>query len=151
VSRARAAHRGGARVSEIPEAFALVANGELHISALRSLKVHVNRENATELFALCRNKSARRVEELLAARFQRRTYAIRFVACRCSALYSTNILPWAVGGKPTAENLRSVVPLTTNTRRGSTSVRAACGRRPVSAAVRGQPEARADDPRDELC
>jgi len=54
---------------KIPEGFALVAMGELHISALCSLKPHVNRENATDLFTLCSGKSARRVEELLAARF----------------------------------------------------------------------------------
>ncbi len=52
-----------------PEAFGLVAKGDLHISALCSLKAHVNRGNATELFELCSGKSARRVEELLAARF----------------------------------------------------------------------------------
>jgi 5-methylcytosine-specific restriction endonuclease McrA len=54
---------------QFPEGFALVANGDLHISALCLLKQHVNRENATELFELCRGKSARRVDELLAARF----------------------------------------------------------------------------------
>src|SRR5450432_400326 len=54
---------------QFPEAFALVAKGELHISALCSLKPHVNRENATDLFTLCSGKSARRVEELLATRF----------------------------------------------------------------------------------
>ena len=54
---------------QFPEAFALVAKGGLHISALCSLKPYVNGENATELFELCSGKSARRVEELLAARF----------------------------------------------------------------------------------
>src|SRR5450432_1487982 len=54
---------------KFPEGFALVAKGDLHISALCSLKPHVNRESATELFELCSGKSARRVEELLAARF----------------------------------------------------------------------------------
>ena len=52
-----------------PEAFALVASGALHLSALCSLKQHLNPANAAELFALCSRKSARRVEELLAARF----------------------------------------------------------------------------------
>ena len=56
---------------QFSEAFALVASGALHISALCLLKPHVNRENATELFELCRGQSARRVEELLAARFPR--------------------------------------------------------------------------------
>src|SRR5450432_1901916 len=54
---------------QFPEAFALVAKGDLHISALCSLKPYVNGENRAELFTLCRGKSARRVEELLAARF----------------------------------------------------------------------------------
>ncbi len=54
---------------KFPEGFALVATGDLHISALCSLKPYANSENATELFTLCRGKSARRVEELLAGRF----------------------------------------------------------------------------------
>ncbi len=54
---------------KFPEGFALVATGDLHISALCSLKPHVNPQNATELFTLCRGKSARWVDELLAARF----------------------------------------------------------------------------------
>jgi len=52
-----------------PEAFALVASGKLHLSALCSLKPHLDPDNAGELFELCRNQSARRVDELLAARF----------------------------------------------------------------------------------
>jgi hypothetical protein len=54
---------------KFPEACALVAKGDLHISALCSLKPYVNLQNATELFELCSGKSARRVDELLAARF----------------------------------------------------------------------------------
>ncbi|HEX3854020.1 MAG TPA: hypothetical protein VHW01_23815 [Polyangiaceae bacterium] len=52
-----------------PEAFALVANGELHLSAMCSLAPHLNPENAAELFDACSRRSARQVEELLAARF----------------------------------------------------------------------------------
>ena len=54
-----------------PEAFALVASGSVHLSALCSLKPHLSPENASELFRLCSHKSARKVEELLAARFPR--------------------------------------------------------------------------------
>jgi HNH endonuclease len=52
-------------------AFGLVARGELHASALSSMKKHLTAENAAELFELCTRKSARQVEELLAARFPR--------------------------------------------------------------------------------
>ncbi len=52
-----------------PEAFALVARGELHASALSLMKQFLTRENAVELFALCARKSARQVELLLVARF----------------------------------------------------------------------------------
>jgi hypothetical protein len=54
-----------------PDAFALVTSGALHLSALCMLKQHLNPENATALFALCSRKSARRVEQLLAARVTR--------------------------------------------------------------------------------
>lgn len=54
-----------------PEAFALIASGALHLSALCSLKAHLTRENAAALFELCGRKSARRVDELVAARFPR--------------------------------------------------------------------------------
>src|SRR5450631_2710874 len=52
-----------------PEAFELVARGDLHLSALCGLAPHLNPENATELFAACRRKTRRQVEELLVARF----------------------------------------------------------------------------------
>jgi hypothetical protein len=54
-----------------PEVFAMVASGALHASALSLLRKHVTPENATELFELCAQRSARKVEELLAARFPR--------------------------------------------------------------------------------
>src|SRR6478752_276802 len=53
------------------EVFALVASGALHASALSLLRKHLTPENATELFELCAHRSARKVEELLAARFPR--------------------------------------------------------------------------------
>ena len=45
--------------------------GALHASALSLLRKHLSPENAAELFALCAHRSARKVEELLAARFPR--------------------------------------------------------------------------------
>ena len=52
-----------------PDALTRVASGALHVSALCLLKQYLSTENATELFDLCTRKSARRVEQLLAARF----------------------------------------------------------------------------------
>src|SRR6478752_5237272 len=65
-------HIAAARVCRShPEAFALVASGALHASALSLLRKHLTSENAGELFELCAHRSARKVEELLAARFPR--------------------------------------------------------------------------------
>jgi HNH endonuclease len=52
-----------------PDAFALVARGELHASALSLMKPHLTSDNAAELFTLCSRQSARQVELLLAARY----------------------------------------------------------------------------------
>jgi hypothetical protein len=52
-----------------PEAFERVAGGELHLSALCALEVHLKPENATELLEACRRKTRRQVDELLAAWF----------------------------------------------------------------------------------
>ncbi len=54
---------------KFPDVFARVASGELHLSAVCSLAPHLNPENAAELFEACSRRSARQVEELLAARF----------------------------------------------------------------------------------
>jgi hypothetical protein len=65
-------HIAAARVCRNhPEVFALVASGALHASALSLLRKHLTPENAEELFALCTHRSARKVEELIAARFPR--------------------------------------------------------------------------------
>ena len=65
-------HIAAARVCRNhPEVFALVASGALHASALSLLRKHLTPENAAELFELCARRSARKVEELLAARFPR--------------------------------------------------------------------------------
>ncbi|HYQ29155.1 MAG TPA: hypothetical protein VER04_18115, partial [Polyangiaceae bacterium] len=65
-------HIAAARVCRNhPEVFALVASGALHASALSLLRKHLTPENAAELFELCAHQTARKVEELLAARFPR--------------------------------------------------------------------------------
>src|SRR6187431_1200688 len=65
-------HIAAARVCRNhPEVFAMVASGALHASALSLLRKHLTPENAAELFELCAHRSARKVEELLAARFPR--------------------------------------------------------------------------------
>src|SRR6185295_4717443 len=65
-------HIAAARVCRNhPEVFALVASGALHASALSLLRKHLTPENAAELFELCAHRSARKAEELLAARFPR--------------------------------------------------------------------------------
>src|SRR6187431_1186301 len=65
-------HIAAARVCRNhPEVFAMVASGALHASALSLLRKHLTPENAAELFQLCAHRSARKVEELLAARFPR--------------------------------------------------------------------------------
>jgi hypothetical protein len=65
-------HIAAARVCRNhPQVFAMVARGALHASALNLLRKHLTPENAGELFELCAHLSARKVEELLAARFAR--------------------------------------------------------------------------------
>ncbi|HEX3850338.1 MAG TPA: hypothetical protein VHW01_05190, partial [Polyangiaceae bacterium] len=54
-----------------PQAFELVARGDLHLSALCGLAPHLESQNATELFTACCRKTRRQVDELLAARFPR--------------------------------------------------------------------------------
>jgi hypothetical protein len=65
-------HIAAARVCRNhPAVFAMVARGTLHASALSLMRKHLTSENARELFELCSRRSARKVEELLAARFSR--------------------------------------------------------------------------------
>ncbi|HEY5376442.1 MAG TPA: HNH endonuclease signature motif containing protein [Polyangiaceae bacterium] len=54
-----------------PDAFARVARGELHLSALCAMSPHLNSENAAELFDACSHRTRRQVEEALAKRFPR--------------------------------------------------------------------------------
>src|SRR5258706_11644937 len=62
----------GVRVCRrFPEAFVLVARGELHLSALCELAPHLNPENASELLEAWRRKTRRQIGELLAARVPR--------------------------------------------------------------------------------
>src|SRR6187549_2281572 len=63
-------HIAAARVCRNhPQVFGMVAGGALHASALSLLRKHLTPENAGELFELCKRRSARKVEGLLAARF----------------------------------------------------------------------------------
>jgi len=65
-------HIAAARVCrDHPQVFAMVASGALHASALSLLRKHLTTENAAELFELCKQRSARKIEELLATRFPR--------------------------------------------------------------------------------
>jgi len=54
-----------------PDAFERVARAELHLCALCALGPHLKEQNATELFEVCKGKTRRQIEELLAARFPR--------------------------------------------------------------------------------
>src|SRR6187402_2224842 len=54
-----------------PEAFERVARGDLHLCALCALAPHLTVETTSELFEVCRGKSRRQIEELLAVRFPR--------------------------------------------------------------------------------
>src|SRR5450432_1838291 len=54
---------------KFPEAFELVARGELHLSALCALGPHLDAANANELFRACKHKTRRQIDELLVARF----------------------------------------------------------------------------------
>jgi len=56
---------------KFPQVLGRVANGELHLSAVCSLSPHLDWDNAPELIELCSNKSRRKVDEILAARFPR--------------------------------------------------------------------------------
>jgi type IV secretory pathway VirB10-like protein len=71
MSEAAAGRRvSAARVCRrFPEAFELVALGDLHLSALCELSPHLKPENASELFLACRRKTRREIEAVLAARF----------------------------------------------------------------------------------
>src|SRR3954452_1529374 len=63
-------HIAAARVCRsCPQALDKVARGDLHASALSLMKKHLTADNADQLFELCTRKSARQVDELLAARF----------------------------------------------------------------------------------
>jgi len=56
---------------KFPQVLGRVANGELHLSAVCSLSPHLDWDNAPELIEICSNKSRRKVDEILAARFPR--------------------------------------------------------------------------------
>ncbi|HYQ03205.1 MAG TPA: HNH endonuclease signature motif containing protein [Polyangiaceae bacterium] len=56
---------------KFPDVLQRVAKGELHLSAVCSMSQHLDWNNAPELIELCANKSRRKVDEILAARFPR--------------------------------------------------------------------------------
>src|SRR3954467_9093909 len=63
-------HIAAARVGRsYPQALDQVARGDLHASALSVMKKHLTADNADQLFELCKRKSTRQVEVLLAAQF----------------------------------------------------------------------------------
>jgi len=112
-------HIAAARVCrKYPEAFALVASGALHASALSFMKKYLTTENAAELFELCTHRSARQVEELLAARFPRpdvRDLVRRLPARSGDTLNAERSLAPASTATPsrvlTAETGPTVIPL----------------------------------------
>jgi hypothetical protein len=93
----------GARVCHrFPEAFALVARGDLHLSALCALGPHLNTENARELFEACQGKTRRQVEGLLAARFPRPDVKeqIRRLPVRATTLLTVSESETSSGSRP---------------------------------------------------
>jgi hypothetical protein len=58
---------------KFPEVLSRLAKGELHLSAVCSMSQHLDWNNAPELIELCANQSRRKVDEILAARFPRRS------------------------------------------------------------------------------
>ena len=85
-----------------PEVFERIARGELHLCALCALGPHLNPENAADLFTVCKGKTRRQVEELLAVRFPRPDVReqIRRLPAR----------PAAAAAPPVAPNLRPTRP-----------------------------------------
>ena len=65
-----------------PEAFELVARGDLHLSALCGLAPHLNPQNAAELFATCCRKTRRQSTSSSPRAFRNQTSESRSVACR---------------------------------------------------------------------
>jgi hypothetical protein len=53
---------------EFPEIFEAIARGELHVTAVRLLAPHLNRENAAELIALAKHRTADEIKRRLADR-----------------------------------------------------------------------------------
>ena len=96
----------GARVCRrFPEAFALIAAGELHLSALCELAPHLNPENARELFEACRRKTRRQIEAVLAARFPRPDVReqIRRLPVRAGVSFPTSESRTSERGEPQLE------------------------------------------------
>src|SRR6187431_134545 len=102
-------HIAAARVCRNhPEVFAMVASGALHASALSLLRKHLSPENAAELFELCAHRSARKVEELLAARFPRPD--VRDLVRRLTRFAIPEGVPAQAGLAPDVERTSEQVP-----------------------------------------
>jgi hypothetical protein len=65
---------------QFPVVHALIASGDVHLSALALLRPHLTERNHAELLQAVRGKSKREVESLLAARFPRRDEPARMRA-----------------------------------------------------------------------
>jgi hypothetical protein len=61
--------RAARAARDFPAILALIATGELHLSAVALLAPHLTKDNHLELLRAARGKSKRQIEELLAARF----------------------------------------------------------------------------------
>jgi hypothetical protein len=103
---------------QYPKAFARVASGKLHVSALCLLKQHLNAENATELFEACSWKGSRQIEQLLAARFPRPDVRERFqrlpskvtLNVECASEVTPASVSVGPGQEPTAVVVRNSQP-----------------------------------------
>jgi len=97
-----------------PEAFELVATGDLHLSALCGLAAHLQPENAVELFKACRRKSRRQVDEILAVRFPKpdAKESIRRLPCPAAAVSaaSPSSVAATVAGATPAEPIPAPAP-----------------------------------------
>jgi hypothetical protein len=95
-----------------PEAFALVARGDLHLSALCALSPRLSADNASGLFETCRGKTRRQVDELLAARFPRADIRaqIRRLPVREGVLPVASVLPNERDAADTAQSVVTAQP-----------------------------------------
>lgn len=141
-SEAAASRRitGARMLKKMPALFALIEQGDLHLSALQLLAPYIGNEGDAELLNLCRRKSKRAIEELLARRFATppvKREVVRLFAVpikqhvvepvdetpesrqretggvfepQVSGLHYDHLKPFSVGGLSTIENIRLACP-----------------------------------------